>query len=555
MKKVMEVVSYVMLGVVIVAVIIFISPWIPVNGGLWSPLDVLKDKMDDFYVGSVEEFTEPEHIELEFNEAEFTEPAPTEPKPIELPAEPEFDPRYKDYSGPHIISEEKWESLPLRAEISTMEQAIEYFDTRFPELIMGVYCADDSLDYYWIESGYVQCHNPSDWVMDRAAVVNGITYLLSDDMEIYTVIGFRHRRGAVDKHGMPKLAINCIKTEDGYEFIDPVKGMQGDAGSRVGGILPEAKVSSIEEYVDLITSDPEIYEALDFLYLFKGGDRIEYYVDEQGISTLRYPMQKAVYQNLDKDMAQALRESKAHIKPENINHFQLSRILGGTTLTPEEARKLVYAKPEEVKEAVKTAGDMLMFMLAAQLTEGDGCYHTQIGNYMWHWNMDAPTFIKKGRGGCGDCANLANYLLEDDYEEVGFIIHAFYAGGGGGHVYNYFLYEGKYYIVDFSWYLFANYVPSNDFPVQVLNSLEEYDGTRANRLYKNVCLVFAHTSDGMHLPNIFGNEHGDPTSYYVPEGAEYTVLYQAEDGYQMKEMPFNKSYYDWTTFWPGYTAP
>ena len=57
------------------------------------------------------------------------------------------------------------------------------------------------------------------------------------------------------------------------------------------------------------------------------------------------------------------------------------------------------------------------------------------------------------------------------------------------------------------------------------------------------------------VPVVFGEDIGDPGSHYVPEGAEYTILYQAEDGYQMKEMPFNKSYYDWTIFWPGYKAP
>ena len=551
MKKVMEVISYVMLGVMIVAVIVFISPWIPVDGGLWSPLDVVKDKMDDYYVGVNEEFVEPEHIEQEFHDAQFTEPQFTEPEFVEL----EGDPLWKDYPGPYIISEEKQNRLPLRGEISTMEQAREFFDNKFPYLYHDNYWSIDECDYLWMECGYIQCLRPEDHFLDRLDVINGITYLLSDDMEIYSVVGFRHDRNNISPTGMPMLAINCIKTEDGYEFVDPVKGMQGDMGSRFSAILPEATVSSIEEYIDLITSDPEIYSTLDFLYIFEGGERIEYYVDEQGICTLRYPMQKAVYQNLDKDMAAMQLEAKAHIKPKNIDKYQLSKMLGGTTLTPEEARKLVHAKPEVIKEAVKTAPDMLMYMLAAQIGEGNGCYCTSIGNYTWHWNMDAPTFLKKGKGGCGDFANLANYLLEGDYEEVGFILHAYYPGGGGGHVYNYFLYEGKYYIVDFSWYMFRNYVPSADFPVLVLDALEEYDGTRANQLYHNVCLVFTHTSTGMQLPVTFGGDQDDPTGHYVPAGAEYTILYQAEDGYQMKEAPFDKSYYDWTTFWPGYEAP
>ena len=536
MKKVAKVLSSVLLGVVILAAILFLSPWIPVDGGLWSPLDLVKDAWDDFHEESLKPPAE----------------MPAEPISTEMPIEEPVEEQY----GPAVISEAEWENLALRAEISTMEQAIEYFDTRFPDLIMGVYWADDRLDYYWIADGYTQCLNPSDWVMDRAAVVNGITYLLSDDMEIYTVLGFRHISGQVDETGMPMLAINCIKTEDGYEFIDPVLGMQGDLGSRIGAILPEAKVSSIEEYVDLITSDPEIYSTLDFLYMFKDGERIEYYVDSQGVSTLRYPMVKSVYQNLDRQMSDAQREAKAHIKPENIDRYQLSKVLGGTTLTAEEAYDLVYAKPEVVQEKVRTAGDLLMYALAAQIGDCGGCYCDQWGEYVWHSNYTAKEVMERKLANCGAFANLANYLLEGDYEEAGIIQHAYYKGNGGGHVYNYFLYEGKYYIVDFSWYMFANYAPSNDFPVMALDSLADYDGELVNKLYQNVSLVIAFTSTGQHLPNIFGEDYGeDPYHYYVPEGAEYTVLYEAGDGYLIAEMPLDKKYHDWTEFWPGYEAP
>lgn len=543
MKNTVKVLLSVMLVVVILAAAIFLTPWIPVGDGVWSPLDVM------LYEGSIEFFSEPEPTEWP------ADPEPTVP-PAEPSTEPPMEPPTEPPYGPAVISDVEWENLALRAEISTMEQAREYFDTRFTNLIMSVYYADDRLDYYWIENGYTQSLNPSDWVMDRAAVANGITYLLSDDMEIYTVIGFRHNRGSVDLTGTPVLAINCIKTEDGYEFIDPVKGMQGDVGSRYGAILPEATVSSIEEYVDLITSDPEIFKTLDFLYMFKDGTRIEYYVDEQGISTLRYPMQKSVYQNLDKDMAAAQLEAKAHIKPENIDKYQLSKVLGGTTLTPEQAYDLVYAKPEEVKEAVKTAGDMLMYMLAAQIGDVGMCNCDQWGEYVWHTNLTAKEVMSKKKANCGSSANLANYLLEGDYEEVGFIQHAFYKGNGGGHVYNYFLHEGKYYIVDFSWFISRNYAPSNDFPVMALNALEDYNGELANKLYRNVSLVIAFTSTGQHLPNVFGEDYGeDPYHYYVPEGAEYTVLYEAGDGYLIAEMPFDKKYHDWTVYWPGYQAP
>jgi len=54
--------------------------------------------------------------------------------------------------------------------------------------------------------------------------------------------------------------------------------------------------------------------------------------------------------------------------------------------------------------------------------------------------------------------------------------------------------------------------------------------------------------DRQHLPNIFGEDFGD-NHYYVPQGAEYTVLYESGDGYLIGEMPLDRKYHDWNAFW------
>ncbi len=155
----------------------------------------------------------------------------------------------------------------------------------------------------------------------------------------------------------------------------------------------------------------------------------------------------------DDSLAADLAEQKvAHIKPENIGNYVLSTKLGGTTLTPEEAYALLDMEPEQVKERVKTAADVLMLMLAGQYSDCHGDRNITIDGNIWHYNLNAFQVMQTRTTNCGSAANLANYLLEGDYEEIGFILHAYYIGDGGGHVYNYFKYQGKYYIVDFSSY-------------------------------------------------------------------------------------------------------
>ncbi len=433
----------------------------------------------------------------------------------------------------------------LRAEISTIEEVTAYFDARFPELWMSAHMTDGVVDWFWLGAGQdIVMRGPGEAV-GRSCVVNAATYLLSDDMDIRTVIGFRHDESG----GYPLLAINCIRTEMGYRFVDPVLGMRGDAMSRYGGMLPEAEVRSTEEYVELIRQDAQLMRELDYLYIFEGGGVIEFYEDLTGLATLKSPEGELLFHNADKAAAEARarEEAQARIKPENIGDYVLSSYLGGTTLTPEEAYGLVDAELETVKEAVKTAGDLLMYMLAAKIGDNGGCYCTDWDGYTWHTNFTTREVMERRLSNCGASANLANYLLEGDYDEVGFILHAYYPGNGGGHVYNYFLYEGRYYIVDYSWYIFANYAPDQDFPVLVLDRLEDYTGDTIGQLYGGVSMALAHTSTGRHLPNIFGEEYGEPY-YYVPQGSAYTLLYEAGDGYLLAEKPLDRRHHDYTRY-------
>lgn len=539
MKKVLKIAATVMLGVLIVAVIVFISPWIPVNGGMWAPLDLVKS---GYRGGSVEEFITAQNFQYH---PEYVEPQHTNLPSAKAPIGNRVS---------YTVPEKQWENLPQRTEISTMEQVSAYFDSRYPEIKQFDRTYEADADYWQVGDGYSIVGSPKESI-DRVGVVNAATYLLSDDMEIYTVIAFCHDKESEDP-ALPMLAINCIKTEDGYAFVDPVLGMQGDQASRPHVLLPEAEVYSIEEYITIINDDPELYRTLDYLYIFKDCDRIEFYVDDHGVCNLRYPLVKSLYQNLDKRMSDEKRALTADVKPENIQKYQLSWVLGGTTLTPDEARELVRAKPEEAKEKVKTAADLLMYMMAAKIGDVGMCNCDQWGEYVWHSNLTAREVMGRRLANCGASANLANYLLEGDYEEIGFIQHALYKGNGGGHVYNYILHEGKYYIVDFSWYIFNNYDIRRDFPIYALNALEEYTGNLANRIYGNVSLVIACTTTGQHLPNIFGEDYNeDPYHYYVPEGAQYQVLYEAGDGYLIAEKPLDKKYHDWTVFWSGYEAP
>jgi hypothetical protein len=197
--------------------------------------------------------------------------------------------------------------------------------------------------------------------------------------------------------------------------------------------------------------------------------------------------------------------------------FKAPSMLGGFTLSEGQAKALAGADPEIIREAIKTAGDLILYMMAAQYTSISG----DIKFLEWSYNHSARRALKVGAGNCGATSNMANFLLEGDfYEEVGFMM---YAGSPwtGGHVYNYIKHNGKYYIIDFLQYAGTHYSPGSEFPVMELDRLEDY-AARKNEHWPDMQAIIAFTSPGTHLPCVMTDTH-----YLLPQGAEFLVIYES----------------------------
>lgn len=434
----------------------------------------------------------------------------------------------------------------VKSVISTVPDAIAYLDMRFPTLNHGgaVRNGSSSKDF-WLRSA-PEILTDRQWPASRTCITSCIAYLLDDDYEIESLIAFWPSAEMMNEDE-PQKTINYIKTATGYIFFDPVLRMQGDAMSRWADLLPQATCSSVAEYIEIIRQTPALSTVLKYIFSNTGGVRMSYQIDYTNgytVTTATEGIEMVYYSVPAVDPSES-------IKPENIHSYQLSSMLGGVTLTAEDAYALVDAAPEAVREKVKTAADVLMYMLAAKTADSHGCKCTDVGGHTWHWNMSAKEVMENKLGNCGSCANLANYLLDGDYEEVGYVDQAYYPGEGGSHVYTYVRHQGKYYILDYSWYIFSNYNVLEDYPVTVLDSLEQWP-EKAQQVYGSVCLVMVYDTPGMQYPVIFGEEYEAQFGgiyYILPEGVEYTILYRADDGYQYHHIPFDTTAYNWNVFW------
>lgn len=427
-----------------------------------------------------------------------------------------------------------------RAEISTVADAVAYLDLMFPtlwhsyEMWQGM---DSNIAILRSGKRILSDFQQGNTDAGRSDMITAVTFLLADDVDIKSIYGFYF-----DDMGnsYPTASVNCISVGGKAYFFDPVLSMRGDSMSR-RILLPETVTSGLEEYAELVKPGGQLSATVDVLYAITDGQQITL-TESNAWTTVTSPAVAPFYSNESKHLTEEEYNERmyGHIIPENIGLYKLPTMLGGLTMTVEEAKALVGEKPAVIREKVRTAGDLLLYMLASRMLLKNGDEQVTVNGHNWHYNSTAEQVLTENLGNCGRMANLANYLLADDYEEIGFILHSYYPGNGGGHVYNYIRYGGKYYIVDFSSYLFSNYSVQNEFHFLTLNSLEEY-GERWSECYGGLAAIIAHRSSGRHLPNLW-----EGNGYIFPEGAEFEVLYETPlTGYAVKTTACP----DWVTDW------
>lgn len=123
--------------------------------------------------------------------------------------------------------------------------------------------------------------------------------------------------------------------------------------------------------------------------------------------------------------------------------------LGTPDLTKEDIEKLT-GKPEQAKREIDVLYEALAFMHIAMDT-GSGNLKTKGANGIrWQFPKPAVLAIEEGKGNCAASSNVIRYLLEGDYEEVGFVWRhsTFDTNEPWGHCTSYIRQDGEYYFFD-----------------------------------------------------------------------------------------------------------
>ena len=129
-----------------------------------------------------------------------------------------------------------------------------------------------------------------------------------------------------------------------------------------------------------------------------------------------------------------------------------SNVLGTPDTKISELKKLI-GKPKELQKEIDVLYEALAYIQVSNIRGVSGNIEIKNKRKDIEWEFPAPAeySIKKNKANCAAMTNIINYLLHDDYEEVGSLwYHRSYILGDrrGGHVINYIKHKNKYYIFD-----------------------------------------------------------------------------------------------------------
>jgi len=135
--------------------------------------------------------------------------------------------------------------------------------------------------------------------------------------------------------------------------------------------------------------------------------------------------------------------------------------LGKPKLTNDEIVALKGKDPEVIQKTITNVYDLIRYIRLTGFMDPDSYGGTRVhnqyiksndGSYTWYYNRPALSAIKIGEGNCGAISNVVNYVLKDNYEEIGYICDLQNKATEGGHVWIYIKMNGKYYFMDFTEY-------------------------------------------------------------------------------------------------------
>ena len=124
--------------------------------------------------------------------------------------------------------------------------------------------------------------------------------------------------------------------------------------------------------------------------------------------------------------------------------------LGQSRYTNRQIAEMVEMKPEEKQESISTLYEAIQLFQISNFAEADDNVRIRENKLYWEHHKPGYDAVRTNEGCCATDSNWLNYILKEDYEQVGFL--AYSQKDGSGHILNYLYQDGYYYFIDLTHY-------------------------------------------------------------------------------------------------------
>ncbi len=233
-----------------------------------------------------------------------------------------------------------------------------------------------------------------------------------------------------------------------------------------------------------------------------------------------------------------------------------SAVLGKSKYNHDDLKNIVKNTPKEKQGKISNLYEAIQLFQVSNFKSADDNRRIREGDINWEHHKPGYHAVRTNEGCCATSSNWLNYILKDDYDEIGFL--AFSQSNGGGHVLNYIRENGYYYLIDLTHYRVDNkntspetgilsdynnsdFVLGNIHRVKDIEKYVEYFIKNSNDPPK---IFFAYTAENV-LPIDSVNENGVIWITY-PEGHDIKIIYDDPNdnvSFSVAEPP--KKTFDW----------
>lgn len=127
-----------------------------------------------------------------------------------------------------------------------------------------------------------------------------------------------------------------------------------------------------------------------------------------------------------------------------------ARSLGDSRYSNADIFQMVDHAPEDKQAAVSTLYEALQLYQVSGFISADDNIRMGENGIAWEHHKPGYYAVLTNNGCCATDSNWLHYILDGDYDEVGYIATS--QRDGSGHVFNYILQDGWYYMIDLTHY-------------------------------------------------------------------------------------------------------